>query len=153
VLAPVYALFVAWSIWSWARSVRNEQKSWRFRVATIGLFFCAGSSSLLLTFYAHLWMTRTLIAHGSTLWLIYYAGECSAGLGFLLAFAGRGELRLSALVINLVMVFQWYGMMIVGLLAEAFLSTAMYLCVTITVCAWLFDHLRAARRLRTDTRV
>jgi hypothetical protein len=152
-LAPIYALFVAWSIWRWARSVPNNHESWRFRAATIGLFFGVGSAVLLGTFYAHLWITGTLIAHGSILWLIYYIGEYSADAGFILALAGRGELRISAVVVNLVLVFQWYGMMIVGLRGEAMLSMAMYVCVAIIACVWLFGRSRIYPHFRTDNRV
>ena len=152
-LAPIYALFVAWSIGRRARSAPNDHRGWRFRMATIGLFLGAGSSMLLLAFYAHLWMTGTLIAHGSILWLIYYAGELAAGAGFSFALAGRGELRFSAAIVNLVMVFQWYGMMIVSLQAEAILSIAMYVCVAIFGCAWLFSRSRTYSRLRTDNQI
>lgn len=149
-LAPIYALFVGLSIGLWARSAHYDHKSWRFRIATIGLLLGVVSSILLLAFYAHLWMTGTLIAHGSILWLIYYFGECSAFAGLLFALGGRGDFRFSAVIVNLVMLFQWYGRMSEGLLAEAMLSTVMYVCIAIIVCAWLFGRLRIGHRLQTD---
>ena len=144
-LAPIYAFFVVWSIWRWARSVPNDRERWRFHAATIGLFFGVGSAILLGAFYAHLWITGILIAHGSILWLIYYIGEYSADAGFILAIAGRGELRISAVVVNLVMVIQWYGMMIVDLRGEAVLSTAMYAGVLMIACIWFLGRSREAR--------
>lgn len=151
-LAPLYMLFAAWSIWRWSRSIRNGSASWRFRAAAIGLFFGIGSAILLGVFYAHLWIIGTLIAHGSGLWLIYYLGEYSADAGFLLSLAGRGELRVSGMIVNLVVVFRWYALMIVGLTAEAVLSTVMYICVATMICAWLLFHSPTYSQIRSDNR-
>lgn len=149
-LTPIYLLFVMWSIWRWARSPGDERGGWRFHAATFGLFLGVGSAILLVAFYAHLWVTGNLIAHGAILWLLFYAGESSADAGLLLALAGRGVLRASAVLVNLVMVFQWWGRMIVGLHAEAVLSTIMYVCVAIA-CAWFCASLTSKPQFRRET--
>jgi hypothetical protein len=141
-LAPVYILFTAWCVFHWAQAFRKNKADWRFRVAAGGLVLGVASAILLGVFFVHLRTTGTLIAHGSILWIVYYSGEYSADAGFVLALAGRGGLRLSAMIVNLAMVFRWYGMMIVGLRSEAILSTAMYICVMAICCVWLLSRPR-----------
>jgi hypothetical protein len=84
------------------------------------------SAALFAWFLIYLWMERRLIAHGSALWLYYYAGFWLAAVGLMLSFAGRGWVRRSTAVVSLVMVFQWYGRMVLGRKVESIITIAMF---------------------------
>jgi hypothetical protein len=144
VLLLSYAVFVVWSLWLWIRSVNTKAFALRDWFGSLGLVAGIVSAAMFGWFFLYLAMMHGLIAHGSALWLYYYLGEGLAVLGLFLGLFFRGELRQSAAIISVVMMFEWYGEMIVGLKAEAIVSIALISFLMLWTVIWAF--IRVARR-------
>lgn len=137
IFAPVYAGFVIWSIVRWLRETRPREANLRARMGSLGLLCGVVSALLLLIFYCFLRSTGRLIAHGSVLFILDWAGECLAAAGLLTALAARRWLRPTAALINVVTLIKWYGLLIPGLGPATMLSIATYICVALIALFWL----------------
>ncbi len=121
-----YAIFVIWTFVRWILMVRTSIFTLRDWLGSLGLAMGICSAALFAWFLIYLWMEGRLIAHGSALWLYYYAGFFLAAVGLMLSFAGRDWVRRSSAVVSLVMVFQWYGRMVLGRKVESIITIAMF---------------------------
>jgi len=126
-----YAIFVICIFVRWILELGASRFTLRDWLGSIGLATGICSVVLYALFLFYLWMENRLIAHGSTLWLYYYAGFYLAIVGIMLSLAGHNWVRRSSIVISLVMVFQWWGRMIVGLKAESIITVAMFVSLVV----------------------
>jgi hypothetical protein len=122
----IYAIFVVSSLVKWIRTTEASKLTLRDRLGSLGMAAGICSAALFAWFHVYVWVAHELIAHGAGLWLYYYAGGCAAVVGLIFGLAGRGWVRQSATIIALVMAFQWFGEMVVGLRKEAFITLAMF---------------------------
>jgi len=91
------------------------------------------SAALYAVFFAFFGFEKKLLLHGSALWIYYIVGALLAAIGLVLGVAGRGWVRNASILISLVMLFQWYGMMIIGSSqrAEGIVTIAMFIAVAV----------------------
>jgi len=122
-----YWAFVIWSIARWIRLIMSTASTLRIWLGSLGLIAGTCSAALFAWFYIYLFIERALIAHGSALWLYYYAGGLLSVIGLGFGLAGRGWMRQSSAVISIVMIFQWLEEMTVGRNQEFFLVIGMFL--------------------------
>jgi hypothetical protein len=144
-----YAIFVIWSFARWILALGKLRFTLRDWLGSLGLAAGICSAALFAVFLIFLWMERELIAHGSALWLYYYTGFFLAAVGLILGLAGRDWIRGSSAVVSLVMVFQWYGRMVVGRKAEAIVTVVMFASLAVGGIIALLSKLCFRRRARS----
>jgi len=108
--------------------LKSGARSW-FGVA--GLAAGLMSATLYLVFSAFFLMEQRLLAHGSHLWLYYYAGELLGTIGCLAGLFGRDWVRPAALFVSLTMLFEWWRRMVPSVKAGTIITVLMFISLTI----------------------
>lgn len=111
VFLACFGAFVVVAVIKCFFAIRNI--TWKVRdwSGAIGLVLAISSTALLAVHYGHILTAGSLIAHGSSLLLLYYSGFVTALLSIVLGATGYGWVRRSGVVIGLVMTFQWLAQM------------------------------------------
>ena len=97
----------------------------------------SGSAVLFAWFYFYLWVARNLPAHGLALWTLVLVGEGLAIAGIVLGALGTGWVRQSAVLISLVVVFQWWRELASGAEPARLVDGIMFALLALYGLAWI----------------
>jgi hypothetical protein len=144
----VFSVFVIWSLVRWLRL--PTLPTLRGRLGSIGLAVGSVSAALFAWLYIRLWVSGTLLAHGSALYIYAFVGLGLAVIGLFLGLGGTGWVRQSALLICIVMVCQWLRDLAVGAKARNLTDGAMYIALLLFGIILLWNRYFARGEQRPD---
>lgn len=126
-----YAVFVVYALLRWILASGKSKYSLRDWLGSLGL--AAGSCSALLFagFFVYWRTEHKLIANGLAQGFYFLAGGCLAIGGLILGSTGRGWIRLSAVFVALVMIFQWWGELIFQIGNRGVVTIAMFITLAV----------------------
>jgi hypothetical protein len=137
IYALAFCVFVIYCTIKLFLDAAHQHFDVRNKVGSLGLGAGIGSTALYAVFLIFFLVEHRLILHGSSLWILYYAGESMAVLGCIAGIIGKGWIRRSSLIISTVIALQWWKEMIPSVTAGDLITMIMLIAVVLQSILWL----------------